>query len=144
MSSTFLARMDLLEKIVGKRTLSGKVIVDQVYAQYQHEGLDLRHPRGGQAKYLEEPLFTERGAAMRRLARDPFKPLGLTQAMISNMEHLAGKVFELAPVEFGDLKGSGHPIVTDDGARVYDRPAVVHRLSKAELRSKGQLRREDR
>ena len=26
------------------------------YAHYQHEGLDFRHPQGGQAKYLQQPF----------------------------------------------------------------------------------------
>ena len=29
------------------------------YARYQHYGLDFRHPRGGQALYLEQPMNTE-------------------------------------------------------------------------------------
>lgn len=30
--------------------------VDQVYAAAQHEGLDFVHPKGGQAKFVEEPF----------------------------------------------------------------------------------------
>jgi hypothetical protein len=26
------------------------------YARYQHEGLDFKHPQGGQAKYLQQPF----------------------------------------------------------------------------------------
>lgn len=29
------------------------------YARYQHYGLDFRHPQGGQALYLEQPMLTE-------------------------------------------------------------------------------------
>lgn len=29
------------------------------YARYQHYGLDFRHPQGGQALYLQQPMFTE-------------------------------------------------------------------------------------
>lgn len=32
------------------------VTFDEVYARYQHERRDLNHPRGGKAKYLEDPL----------------------------------------------------------------------------------------
>ena len=28
-----------------------------VYAQYQHEHMEFRHPRGGGPKYLEKPLM---------------------------------------------------------------------------------------
>lgn len=140
MSDTFLDRLTELEHRVGRGDLTGSVVVDQVYAQYQHEGLDLHHPEGGQAKYLETPAFQGASASMRRLADSLFEPNGLTQAMIRNSEHLAGQVFEFAPVEFGDLKASGNPRVFDDGHKVYDRPPAVHRLTEAELRAKGQVR----
>lgn len=29
------------------------------YARYQHYGLDFRHPQGGQALYLQQPMLTE-------------------------------------------------------------------------------------
>lgn len=35
------------------------VTYDSVYARYQHYGLDFRHPQGGQALYLEQPMITE-------------------------------------------------------------------------------------
>lgn len=35
------------------------------YAVVQHEALEFRHPNGGQAKYLEEPLMTERNTLLR-------------------------------------------------------------------------------
>lgn len=50
-----------------------KVHNDSVYAARQHEELGWRHPRGGQAKYLEQPakanaaeLFAIVGAQIRR------------------------------------------------------------------------------
>lgn len=136
---TFGQRLDELERIVGKRDLTGKVIVDQVYAQYQHEGLDLRHPEGGQAKYLEEPLHKRANRYGSRLAGGVLDGQ-LEARMIDNMEDLSAQVFEHAPVEFGDLKASGHPVVTSDGHTVYDRPPAIHRLTEAELRAKGQVR----
>ncbi len=60
--------------------------------------------------------------------------------MISAAEHLSGEVARLAPVEFGDLRGSGHPVVTDDGETIYDRPPLVGRLSKEELKAKDKAR----
>lgn len=41
-------------------TTSATVSFDGPYAATQHEELDYHHPRGGQAKYLEEPMATER------------------------------------------------------------------------------------
>ena len=57
---------------VGDR-IEGRVAYNTVYAARQHEETTWEHPRGGQAKYLEEPLramvpeFESRlAAAMRR------------------------------------------------------------------------------
>lgn len=40
-----------------------------VYAVPQHERTDYRHPRGGQAKYLEEPVDAMAGRALELLAK---------------------------------------------------------------------------
>lgn len=42
-----------------QRGLEGVVAFDTPYAKRQHEELDWHHPRGGQAKYLEQPMGTE-------------------------------------------------------------------------------------
>jgi len=57
MAGTFTQRIDELEKRLGTGTLTGSVTVDQVYAKYQHERMELHHPKGGQAKYLQAPLM---------------------------------------------------------------------------------------
>lgn len=128
-----------LSQRVGHGPLVGRVEVNQVYARYQHEGLDFKHPQGGQAKYLEEPLYSNSGDYMRRLAKDTLDG-DLTTSMAHNMEDLAGEVYKKAPFEFGDLKASPHPSVTSAGAVVYDRPPMIHRLSEEELRIKSHLR----
>lgn len=40
---------------VGKLTVSAEVSFNTVYAARQHEELTWNHPKGGQAKYLEQP-----------------------------------------------------------------------------------------
>lgn len=135
----FDERMAELSDDVGHGTLTGVVEVDQVYARYQHEGLDLRHPEGGQAKYLEAPLYADHRDMLQKLANAVLtRPLG--DAMAENTEHLSNRVYELAPLEFGDLKASGHPKVLDQGSVVYDRPPNIHRLTPIELRAKAELR----
>lgn len=135
---------------VGHGMLEGKVEVSQVYAASQHEGgwvtgpnagvAIVNHPRGGGPKYLEQPLLEKgTGEYPRRLAARALEPDGLRRAMIDNMEDLARQVSERAPVEFEDLRRSGHPTVTSDGALVYDRPPEVPRLSDEELRAKKRL-----
>lgn len=39
------------------------------YARYQHYELQLRHPRGGQALYLEQPMVEKSGDAVELMAR---------------------------------------------------------------------------
>ena len=58
MTGTFSERIAELRHLVGDgQRLQGSVTCDQVYAHRQHEDLSYRHPRGGQAKFLEKPLF---------------------------------------------------------------------------------------
>lgn len=132
--STFGDRMAELSEKVGRGKLTGSVEVDQVYAQYQHEGLDLKHPNGGQAKYLGEPLFANTDRYMERLTEAVLDG-DLDQAMIQNVEHLSGEVEKKAPVDIGNLRESGHPVVVSDGVTVYDRAPVQRRLTEQELKA---------
>jgi hypothetical protein len=136
-SGDFAAKMDELAERVGSGKLIGDVVVDQIYAKYQHESLDLRHPRGGQAKYLSQPLLDNRDDYLRRIARTVLDDGGV-EGMRSSMEDLAGEggVSSRAPVLWGDLRRSGAPSVTSDGTEVYARPPHARRLSEQELRDK--------
>jgi hypothetical protein len=40
-------------------TVIGRVTFSTPYAQIQHENTTFSHPKGGKAKYLEEPLTSE-------------------------------------------------------------------------------------
>ncbi|RLK13325.1 hypothetical protein DER29_4343 [Micromonospora sp. M71_S20] len=57
---------------------SGAVAVsfDRPYAVRQHEDMTLRHDDGRQAKYLEEPMGTERDVMLALIAKSSRKPLG--------------------------------------------------------------------
>lgn len=137
---TFGARVEeLIESVGGGGKLEGRVVVDQPYAQDQHETLAYHHQGGGKARYLGDPLFMSLGHYMQRLANNVLHG-SLPGAMADNMEDLSKAVFEEAPFEFGDLKASGHPIVKSGGEIYYDRPPAVHRLTKAELDAKQELR----
>lgn len=138
-SRKFAARVSRLQKKVGDGDLTGHVVVDQRYAKYQHESLDLRHPNGGQAKYLWEPLFSSRNEMVRRLARNVLRG-NLNQAMVQNVEDVASDVFDHAPVELADLRRSAEPSVRDEGQLTYFRPATRRRLTDAELAAKSRLR----
>lgn len=138
-SDTFDRRMEELSDRMGHERVRGSVEVDQVYAQYQHEGLDLRHPRGGQAKYLESPLYGNHRDYLQQIA-DRVLDEGPVQPMADVMEQLSGEVFTHAPVEFADLRMSGHPTVSRGPSVVYDRPPMQARLTRDQLRAKNRLR----
>lgn len=119
---------------VGRGKLTGKLVVDQVYARYHHERLDLHHPRGGGPKYLERPLLAHYGDWLQRVA-DEVLTGNPEQAMAECMESFNGAMSRSAPILFNNLRRSGNPRVYSRGALVYNRPAWQHRLSREELRA---------
>lgn len=138
-SAAFEQRLSELADRVGDGVLTGRIEVDQVYARFQHEGLDLKHPKGGRAKYLEGPLYQKHRELYGRLAANVLHG-SLEDAMRANVEALAVEVYDNAPREFHDLRRSAHPVVTDGDAVVYDRLPEVHRLTAPELRAKAEAR----
>lgn len=129
---------DLMDR-VGDGEIVASVVVDQVYARYQHEGLDFKHPGGGKAMFLHDPAFSEAPGALRKIARELHEQ-GPQAGMRGFAEDVSQGVYEQAPFEFGDLKASPHPTVKDDGSTIYDRRPLIHRLTRDELRIKGYLR----
>lgn len=144
MPGDFSERLNVLREQVGSRhgSITGRVEVDQIYAAYQHNGLDLHHPRGGQALYLQAPLMRNFRRYLQHYASTVIEGDGGIQAMIDSVDDLAGRggVATHAPVEFGDLRRSGHPSVLAGLRLVYDRSPEVHRLTEQELRAKARLR----
>lgn len=128
---------------VGEGVLRGRVVVDQVYAQYQHERADLKHPRGGMAKYLWEPLKARHGNYLRRVAK-AFLDGDPEQTMAECMEGLAGAMSAATPIRYNNLRRSANPQVFSRGRKVYDRRAQQRRLTDEELkllRRRGRRRR---
>jgi len=144
MSGTCVQRIRELRDRIGTSygKITGEVIVDQVYAHYQHERLDLNHPRGGGPLYLTLPLLMNHGDYLGNYA-DTVLDDGGHKAMQDAMEDLAGSggVETYAPWEFYDLRRSGHPLVRLGWRTIYDRAPRQHRLSPAELRIKARLRK---
>jgi len=136
MTATFADRMQDLRRMVhAPETLGMSVVVDQVYAHYQHEHLEFHHPRGGHAKYLETPLMERHGRYLDDYARTVLDDGGVP-ALKRAAEDLSDQVEIHAPREWGDLMGSGHPSVTAGGDQVFDRPPKVGRISEYELKIK--------
>jgi hypothetical protein len=139
MAGTFADRIDVLRERIGNEKITASVLVDQRYAHYQSERLDLVHPRGGGAKYLERPLMSHYRDYLDDYAKTVLDDGGVP-AMKRSAEHLSDQVEVTAPVEFTDLRRSGHPSVTQGDRTVYDRPPKQHRLSEEELKAKGRAR----
>lgn len=136
MTSTFTERIGALQDMVGRgKTSEMRLTVDQVYAHFQHEHMEFRHPRGGQAKYLEEPLYAHARDYVEGYANEVLRDGGV-RALERAAEHLSDQVEVRAPREWGDLMRSGHPRVEKDGHTVYDRAPKVARISREELRIK--------
>lgn len=133
MPGSFDERMAELEAMVGEGPLTAAVEVDQVYAHYQHQGLEFKHPRGGQALYLQEPWLRNTDHAMQTLADGVLKPDGLHEAARQIALDGVTMVREHAPVEFDNLRRSGHATVTDNGAVIFDQPPEVPRLPEDAL-----------
>jgi len=131
--STFAAKIDELDAEVGHGDLDMSVTVDQVYAMYQHDNPEFKHPRGGEAYYLAAPLSEKWPEMVDRFSDVIAGDASPVEVWSVNAEELAGDVAERAPVEFIVLRQSAHPEVTDDGALAYDRPPTIPRLTQAEL-----------
>lgn len=146
--ASFSDRIDELIKQTGTGQLQGQVEFDQAYAATQHEGgwisgpnagrLITEHPGGGGSHYLSQPLLDGVTDSMQKLADHLLddRSGALVEAMIDDVEKLADDSAAKAPIEFGDLRESAHPTVTDDGEVVYDRPPQVPRLSEEQLEAK--------
>lgn len=144
MKGTFGDRIDRLRHEVGSGHLTGTVEVNQVYAAYQHFRIELHHPRGGEAYYLQGPLFANAPRYVEKLADRALDRggAGLRDAMIANVLDLSRQVELHAPVEFWDLRRSGHPVVMQDGEVRYDRAPIVPRLTAEQLKAKARLSRQ--
>jgi hypothetical protein len=140
MTSTFAERIAVLRDQTGRgEKVTMHVEVNQRYAHYQHEHLEFRHPRGGQAKYLEDPLYAHFRDYLSVYAAEVLRDGGV-KALERAAEHLSDQVEVHAPREFLDLMRSGHPSVTVGPRTVYDRAPKVDRLTDEELRAKSRLR----
>lgn len=136
MTSTFAERIDALRTLTGRgERLQGSVTVDQRYAHFQHERADLHHPRGGGPFYLQKPLMDGYRGYLADYARTVLADGG-QPAMRRSMEHLSDQVELTAPREWGDLRRSGHPLVTLGERTVYDRAPKAARLTAEELKAK--------
>jgi hypothetical protein len=135
-TGTFQARTDELAHKVGHGDLKGRVEVDQIYARFQHERADLRHPRGGGPFYLRKAMMEHGQQHLVTIGRSILETGGV-HAMADAMDEVVGLLPQYTPVEFGYLRDSGHAQVFDNGALAYDLPPIVPRLSEEQLKHRG-------
>lgn len=138
----FLKKTSHLLDQVGDGDLTAKIEVDQVYAQYQHEGLDLKHPQGGEAHFLINAFTAKESTVMHDLAESAVTTEGsnLEGQMEKSVEQVSTEAANRTPKEWGDLANSMHPTVTSGEETTYDRPPKARRLTEAELKAKGRWR----
>jgi hypothetical protein len=131
---------DLIDRTGGPK-VSSVVTVDQVYAQNQHETLWFRHPRGGQAKFLEAPMFAEYPKWFQQFANRLLRSKSADEAWHAGPgSALQGVVPKFAPVEFGDLRQSAG-LQTKVGTAIrHERPPIQPRLTAWELDAKDHMR----
>lgn len=128
----FVQRIGELQDQVGRGTLTGTLLRDQVYAHYQEARLDLRHPQGGQAMYQESSLYDYRSEYLQGIADKVLE--NIISGMVDAVEAFDSHSAQRCPKELTLLSRSGHPTVTSAGTVVYDRAPEVPRLSNEELR----------
>lgn len=124
----FDQRMAYLEREVGWGSIQAKCVVNQPYAQNQHQTDHFRHTNG-RSHYLGGPLLEHSFELLEGLAREAITPLGtnIHGEMVDIAEWMARAVLENAPKDTGRLSLSGHPSVRDGFRLIYDRPPLAAR-----------------
>lgn len=127
----FVRRIQHLANEVGAGDITAGCVVDQVYAQNQHQNRRFRHTNG-RAGFLGDPMMANATKLMFGIARSVITDGGsrLRPEMIKVAETFADYVLKNAPrdPDIGDvLANSGSPWVKDGGSYIYRRPPVQPR-----------------
>lgn len=91
----------------GKVMMELRVEYTAPYAIYVHEDLTMNHPRGGQAKYLEQPMRTEARTMQRIIMTAVKNKDGLEEGLRRAARHVIEVSRKLVPVDTGFLRESG-------------------------------------
>jgi hypothetical protein len=128
---TFNEQIDHLIDAVGRGRLRAHLMVNQAYAQNQHETVTFVHRHGGGPHYLSEPLMASYPALLQNIADKTITEHGsdIVTGMIETAEAMSQMVADNAPGDGADddLRRSGHPTVDRDGIILYDRPPLAPR-----------------
>lgn len=131
----------LIDRTGGPR-VRARIVVDQVYAQDQHETLHYLHPSGGRAKYLEAPMMEAHRGWIQDFANRFLNARRNTSSVwgASVGRPLVRAVARNAPRERSDLSRSASLAVYEGGAVVMFEPAAQNRLNEAALEVKDEAR----
>lgn len=138
MAGTFLRRTEELSRRVGHGRIEASVKIDQIYAEYQHNIPELRHPTGGKAFFLTDALIGNFPRWYQQIANHLYSPLGVNHWMIRISDNFASQTKRRMPYFLGDLSRSTQPRVKQGGAFIYEGSAKG-RMSKNTLRAKARL-----
>ncbi len=144
---SFDEAVDELKAIVGHGVLEAEISVNQVYAHWidgtpdqipgrsKHKfSVEFDHPHGGEAQFLSGQIPEKRDSTFAEWAREALRG-GLVRSTIRIALEMRDQVFMRAPVEFGMLHNSTSIKVSDHGEPVFYTPALVPRLSEAEIKA---------
>lgn len=137
---TFAEGVKELKHLVGSGVLEGTISVNQVYAHYQDDGHGphgmpaalFDHPRGGEAAYLSGQMVQRRNEVMQRWANAVLRGR-LVHETIDMMQTIRDSVYLRAPRQFDILRNSTTLKLLDHRAPAFFSPAMMPRLSQAEL-----------
>jgi hypothetical protein len=124
----FTERMLQIKEQVGRGHLVAHCVVDQAYAQNQHQTVTFNHD-DGRPFYLGAPMMESYLEWFMQIARKAITEDGsdIESAMIDIAEAMSQAVFDNAPRVIEELATSGHPFVERDGVIIYDRPPISDR-----------------
>lgn len=129
----FVERTHFLESEVGDGGITAGCLVDQPYAQDQHETF-YQHPRGGRMNYLGGPLMENATDLVQHVANNVITEYGsdLHDAMKDVAREMAYEyVLNEAPlgppIDEYILRLSGSPYLIEDGVETWRVPAVSDR-----------------
>jgi hypothetical protein len=136
---TFIRRTEKLQERIGSGKVQAGVRVDQIYAQYQHERMDLKHYGIGGPKFLSTALMQNHVKWLEQIGRHLYSPLGVNHWMERIAINMASESKRRTPMFLSDLRKSHEARVKEHGRFIYRDGTVRPRLHKSELRAKARL-----
>ncbi len=144
---TFSEGVRELKEIVGTGTLKGRISVNQIYSHYQDgttatdvpghgphgkPSIAFDHPRGGEAGFLSNQMVQRRYEVMAKWADNLLRGRVIPET-IAIMQSIRDQVYLRAPREYDILRNSTSLRLQQRGEVLMDAPAMMPRLSQAEL-----------